>query len=147
MDIRTSFCPKYLFQRLGRCGFLTATMLLFLIVACNSKKEQETDVNIVDKPFHDEATRYVFEYHRIWWDGYMDMTTDEFLSVVNKGFAGDNGTIDNAAEIIMLWAAHYRYSRMMQEFPDVKLLQDTVVFLDNKRAWLFENGRTFNRKD
>ena len=128
---------------IGRCGFLTATMLLFLIVACNSEKEQEKDANIVDKPFHDEATRYVFEYHKIWWDGYMDMTTAEFLSVVNKEIAGENGTIDGAPEIIMLWAAHYRYNHMMQEFPDVKLLQDTVVFLENKRAWLFENAGTF----
>ncbi len=77
-------------------------MLLFLIVVCNSEKEQERDVNIVDKPFHDETTRHVFEYHKIWWDDYMDMTTDEFLSVVNKGFAGENGTIDDASEIIML---------------------------------------------
>ena len=126
------------------------TILLFLIISCNSEQEknvkQEKDANIVDRPFHNKATRHVFEYHRIWWDGYMDMTTDEFLSVVNKGFAGDNGTIDNAAEIIMLWAAHYRYNNMMKEFPDVKLLQDTVVFLDNKRAWLFENGGTFNNR-
>ena len=120
-------------------------ILLMLYTSCQVHTDSTTSEPIgipetgADKPFHDPKTREVFKLDKVWWDGYTDMSTEQFMAVLNKEFAGDNGTIDNVTEVVMLWGAHYRYTQLVKEYPDIKLLQDALAFLDEKRVWVWEN--------